>query len=354
MIYNFNAGPVHLDKQITENVSKAIQNYKGSGLSILELSHRSDEIVEVIEETKKRLYELLELKDEHHIIFMPGGASFQFYALAYNFLTDNDVAHYIDTGRWSNNAIVEAKRFGHVNIASSSAESSYNFIPSTHSIQDGKYLHFTSNNTIYGTSFKTLPDVNVPLVADMSSDILGRKFPYNEIDLIYAGAQKNLGTAGVGVVIIKDSFLKETKKNLAPMLSYKTMVDKNSLFNTPPVLPIYVLLETLRWIDKRGGIDNIYANNIQKSDVLYQVIEESKVFYCPVKNANDRSIMNVCFRCYDEKLEDRFLKYTLNKNIIGIKGHRTAGGFRASLYNCISIEQVNYLCQVIKDFEKTI
>lgn len=351
MRFNFSAGPGHLDAAITKRVSASIENYKKSGLSILELSHRSEAIASIIEESKSRLRDYLNLGHDYEIIFMAGGASFQFYALPFNFLSKNEKAYYIDTGKWSSNSIREARRFGNIDVLGSSSDKNYSYIPEFETPSPGKYLHFTSNNTIYGTSFSKIPSTQLPVAADMSSDILGRPFEYDKMDLIYAGAQKNLGTAGVAIVAIKKDFLTHAKDNLPPMLSYKTMVEKNSLFNTPPVLAIYIVLETLRWIEDFGGIDKVYLNNKVKARTLYDAIDSSKVFY-GTANKKDRSIMNVCFRCYDEKLEEEFLTFSATKGIAGIKGHRSSGGFRASLYNCIAQSYVDALIDAMKSFEQ--
>lgn len=349
MIYNFNAGPSHLDESILNGVSESIRNYNKSGLSILEYSHRSSEFEIVLETCKDLIKKFMDLKDDQEIFFMQGGASFQFYALPFNFLRSSDTVCYVDTGRWSSNAIKEAERFANVSIVGTSESSGYDHIPEIEPL-DGKYLHITSNNTIYGTQYRSVPVSNIPLVADMSSDILGRKYDYNKFDLIYAGAQKNLGTAGVSVVICKKEFLDIAKDNLPPMLSYKNMVMNNSLFNTPPVLAIYVMLETLKWIDQKGGMDVIDEINSEKATLIYSTIDKSNLFR-GIANKNDRSNMNACFTIDNEDLSNKFMKFTKDNGVVGIKGHRTAGGFRASLYNCVPLKYVEVLCDLMKDFE---
>lgn len=352
MKYNFNAGPSHLKKEILERVSESILNYADSGLSIVEISHRSKEFTEIIEECKSLVIELLELNNEFEVFFMQGGASFQFYSIPYNFLEKNEFAYYADTGRWSSKAIIEAERFGKVLIAGSSKDKEYSYIPELKTEKSGgRYLHITTNNTIYGTEFSRLPNCGFPIIADMSSDILGRKFNYSDIDLIYAGAQKNLGTAGVALVVIKKSFLNSAKDNLPPMLSFKNIVKNNSLFNTPPVLPIYILLETLRWSKEYGGIEQINKINREKAELLYNTIDNSNLYYGTAKK-EDRSIMNVCFKLKTHNLESEFIEFTSSQGIVGIKGHRSFGGIRVSLYNSISLDHVKVLTDIMKEFEQ--
>ncbi|MEX0811540.1 MAG: 3-phosphoserine/phosphohydroxythreonine transaminase [Chitinophagales bacterium] len=352
MKYNFNAGPSHLNEEILERISNSIKNFENSGLSIIELSHRSKEFESVIEECKVLLSELLGLDSDSEVFFMQGGASFQFYTLPFNFLRTNDCVYYANTGRWAEKAIVEAKRFAKVKLAGSSKSDNYSRIPELEiTNENARYLHITSNNTIYGTEYSGIPDCQIPIVADMSSDIMGRKFDYNAFDLIYAGAQKNLGTAGVAVVIAKKHFIQEAKEGLPPMLSYKNMIANNSLFNTPPVLAIYIVLETLRWSIRYGGIERIDKTNRAKAKLLYNTIDESNLYYGTARK-EDRSLMNVCFKLKDKSLENKFIDFTNSHGIIGIKGHRSFGGFRASLYNCIPLEYVKVLTDVMKEFER--
>ncbi|GLR18953.1 3-phosphoserine/phosphohydroxythreonine transaminase [Portibacter lacus] len=349
---NFYAGPAILAQEVIEEASKSALSFGDMGLSILEISHRSKEFVSVLEEAEALVRELLNVSDEYGVLFLSGGASSQFYMTAMNLLNEGDKAGYLDTGAWSSKAIKEAKLFGEIEVVASSKDKNYNYIPTGYDIpSDYKYLHLTSNNTIFGTEIFNWPETDVPFVADMSSDIFSRPLDISKFSIIYAGAQKNLGPSGVTLVIVKKDILNKVEKALPTMLKYQTHIDKDSSFNTPPVYPIYVSMLTLRWIKKNGGVAAMEKKNIEKSDLLYNEIDRNSLFEGTAAK-EDRSRMNVCFLLKDEALEAEFLKDCAAAGCVGVKGHRSVGGFRASIYNAMPKAGVQTLVDVMKKFEE--
>jgi phosphoserine aminotransferase len=353
--YNFNPGPSVLPEITLKNTAEAILNLNGSGLSIMEISHRSKDFEAILKESKELLTELLGIPAGYSILFLQGGASLQFAMIPYNFL--NKKAAYIDSGSWANKAAKEAKFFGEVQVLASSKEQNYTFIPKNYTIPaDADYFHITTNNTIYGTEMKTDITSPVPLIADASSDILSRPMDVSKYSLIYGGAQKNLGPAGVSFAILKNSMLEKITKPIPTMLNYKTHVENDSLYNTPPCVAIYSCLQTLKWLKELGGLNAIYKTNVEKANVLYNEIDRNKLFMSPLSDLEDRSIMNVVFVFKPEykELEEKFLEIAKSKGLVGIKGHRSVGGFRASIYNAMEIEGVKTLVQAMKEFENQI
>ena len=353
--HNFYAGPSILSQYTIQNTAKAIIDFADTGLSILEVSHRSKQFEAVINEASALVKELLEVPEGYSVLWLGGGASMQFCMIPFNFLKKK--ASYIDTGTWAHNAIKEAKLFGEVDVLASSEDKLYNYIPRGYEIPaDSDYFHFTSNNTIYGTEIRVDPDAPCRLIADMSSDIFSRPIDVAKYDAIYAGAQKNLAPAGVTLVIVKDDALGHVDRPIPTMLDYRTHVKKGSMFNTPPVLPIYAALQTLRYYKELGGVKVLEKMDLEKAAVLYDAIDSSKIFQGTVTNPQDRSIMNVCFVMKPEykELEGDFIDFATQRGIVGIKGHRSVGGFRASLYNALPLESVNVLVEAMNDFEKKI
>jgi phosphoserine aminotransferase len=350
--YNFYAGPSILSAYTIKNTADAILNFAGTGLSLMEVSHRGKEFVAVCDEARALVKELLDVPETHDVIFLGGGASLQFCMIPYNLLKKK--ASYLDTGTWASNAIKEAKIFGEVVVVASSKDKNYTYIPKNYTVpEDSDYFHFTTNNTIFGSEIHEIPQVNVPLVADMSSDIFSRPIDVSKYDAIYAGAQKNLAPSGVTVVIVRKDALNKADRPIPTMLNYKTHVDKESMFNTPPVVPIYAALQTLKWYKELGGVSAIQKRNIEKAGVLYDEIDRNKLFRGTVVS-EDRSLMNVCFVMNDEykELEDDFNKFVSAAGMVGLKGHRSVGGFRASLYNAMSLEGVKALVSTMQEFEK--
>lgn len=350
--HNFYAGPSILSEYTINNTADAIKDFAGTGLSILEVSHRSKEFVAVMDEAQALVKELLDVPEGYSVLFLGGGASMQFCMVPYNLLKKK--AAYIDTGTWASNAIKEAKLFGEVDVVASSKDKNYTYIPKGYVVpEDADYFHYTTNNTIYGTESRFDPDVKVPLVADMSSDIFSRPVDVSKYDVIYAGAQKNLAPAGVTIVIVKESALGNVDRAIPTMLDYRTHVKKGSMFNTPPVLPIYSALQTLKYYKELGGIKEMERRDLAKAELLYSAIDSSRMFVGTVA-PEDRSIMNVCFVMKPEyaELEKDFADFAASKGMIGIKGHRSVGGFRASLYNALPIDSVKALVETMNEFEK--
>lgn len=349
--HNFNAGPSILPRTAVENSAAAILDLKGSGLSLLEISHRSKDFQNILDETVSLFKELLQIPEGYQVIFLGGGASMQFCMIPYNFL--NKKAAYLETGVWAQKAIKEAKFFGEVNVVGSSSDKNFNYIPKGYTIPaDADYFHITTNNTIYGSEIRVDIDSPVPLIADMSSDILSRPVDISKYDLIYGGAQKNLGPAGVTFVIIKEEMLSRVERKIPTMLQYATHMKEPSLYNTPPVFAIYTCMETLRWIKGLGGVSVMEQMNLNKANLLYNAIDNSKMFVGTVEKES-RSLMNICFvmkEQYKDK-EDAFMEFAKGKGMIGIKGHRSVGGFRASTYNALPIESVQALVDAMKEFE---
>ena len=349
--YNFSAGPSMLPREVIENTAKQILDFNGIGLSLAEISHRSIDFQPVMDESVALVKELLDVPEGYSVLFLTGGASMEFCMVPYNFLIKK--AAYLNTGTWAKKAIKEAKLFGEVVEVASSADANYTYIPKGWTCpSDVDYLHVTTNNTIYGTEMRKDLDVPVRLIGDMSSDIFSRPVDVAKYDCIYAGAQKNLSMAGVTIVIVKNDALGKAPRQIPTMLNYQTHVDKGSMFNTPPVVPIYTALETLRWIKANGGVKEMDRMAREKADMLYSEIDRNKLFRGTV-NTEDRSVMNICFVMNEEyaDLEKPFLDYAVSNGMVGIKGHRSVGGFRASCYNAQTVEGVQALIKCMKDFE---
>lgn len=350
--HNFNAGPSILPREVIEQTAQAVLDFNGSGLSILEISHRSKDFQAVIDEAVALFKEVLNIPEGYSVLFLGGGASMQFCMVPYNFLGKK--AAYINTGVWAKKAIKEAKNFGEVVEVASSADTTYYYIPKGYTVPDDvDYFHYTSNNTIYGTETRIDPEVNVPLIADMSSDIFSRPIDFSKYICVYGGAQKNLAPAGVTFAIVRNDALGKVERTIPTMLNYQTHVDGGSMFNTPPVLPIYSAMLTLRWIKANGGVEEMARRAKERADLLYGEIDRNKLFRgtCAVE---DRSYMNICFVLNDEykHLEADFMAFAQERGMVGIKGHRSVGGFRASCYNAMSLESVQALVDCMKEFEK--
>ena len=351
--HNFSAGPSILPREVIENTAQAVLDFNGLGLSLLEISHRSKDFQAVLDEAVALFKELLNIPEGYSVLFVGGGASTQFCMVPYNFLEKK--AAYLNTGVWAKKAIKEAKAFGEVVEVASSAETTYNYIPKGYAIpEDADYFHVTSNNTIYGTEIRKDLDSPVPMIADMSSDIFSRPVDVSKYICIYGGAQKNLAPAGATFVIVKDEALNKVSRHIPTMLNYQTHVDGGSMFNTPPVLPIYSALQTLRWIKKEGGVEEMQRRAKKRADLLYGEIDRNKLFRATIADPEDRSYMNICFVMNDEykDLEADFLKFATERGMVGIKGHRSVGGFRASCYNAMPLESVQALVECMQEFEK--
>ena len=350
--YNFNAGPSMLPREVIENTAKQCLDFQGSGLSLMEISHRAKNFQPVVDEAEALMKELLQVPEGYSVLFLGGGASLEFCMVPYNFLVKK--AAYLNTGVWAKKAMKEAKLFGEVVEVASSADANYTFIPKDWTCPaDVDYLHITTNNTIYGTEIRKDLDVNVPIIADMSSDIMSRPVDVSKYDCIYGGAQKNLSMAGVTFVIVKNDALGKALRQIPTMLDYRTHVEKGSMFNTPPVVPIYCMLENLRWIKANGGVEAMEKRAKERAEIVYGEIDRNKLFRGTVVE-EDRSLMNICFVMNDEykELEKPFLDFATERGMVGIKGHRSVGGFRASCYNAQTIEGVNALVACMKEFEK--
>ena len=350
--HNFSAGPSILPREVIEKTAQAVLDFNGSSLSILEISHRSKDFEAVIEEARQLFKELLNVPEGYSVLFLGGGASLEFCMIPYNFLINK--AGYLNTGTWAKKAMKEAKLFGSVVEVASSADDNYTFYPKDYECPaDLDYLHITTNNTIYGTEIRQDPDVPVRLIGDMSSDIFSRPVDVAKYDCIYAGAQKNLAMAGVTLVIVKDDVLGKAPRQIPTMLDYRTHVEKGSMFNTPPVVPIYCALETLRWIKANGGVQEMDRRAIERARIVYDEIDRNKLFRGTVAE-DSRSLMNICFVMNDEykELEKPFFDFATSKGMVGIKGHRSVGGFRASTYNAQTIEGVEALVACMKEFEQ--
>lgn len=349
--HNFYAGPSILTPYTIQNTADAVLNFADTGLSLLEVSHRSKEFQAVVDEAVALTKELLQLPEGYHVLFLGGGASLQFCMVPFNLL--NKKAAYLNTGTWATNAIKEARIFGEVDVVASSEDTKFNYIPKDFTIPtDADYFHYTSNNTIYGTEIRKDPDSPIPMVCDMSSDIFSRLFDATKYDIIYAGAQKNLAPSGVTIAIVKESALGHVDRVIPTMLDYRTHIKKGSMFNTPPVLPIYSALMTLRYYKEQGGVAEMEKRDIEKAAILYDEIDRNKLFVGTVAE-EDRSIMNVCFVMKPDyaELEKEFLDFATSRGLVGIKGHRSVGGFRASLYNALPKNSVLALVDCMKEFE---
>lgn len=349
--YNFNAGPSMLPREVIEATADACLDFEGSGLSLMEISHRAKNFQPVVDKAVELVKELLDLPAGYSVVFLAGGASTEFCRVPYNFLEKK--AAYLNTGTWAKKAMKEAKLFGEVVEVASSAEDNYTYIPKNFTIPaDADYLHITTNNTIFGTEMRYDLDSPIPLIADMSSDIFSRPVDVSKYNCIYAGAQKNVSMAGVNIVIVKDEALNKVSRQIPTMLDYMTHVKNGSMFNTPPVVPIYCAMKNLEWVKKNGGVEAMAQRAKERADMLYTEIERNKLFRGTAK-AEDRSYMNICFVMNDEykELEADFLQFATERGMVGIKGHRSVGGFRASCYNAQTIEGVQALIQSMKDFE---
>lgn len=349
--FNFYSGPAILPPEVFEQAAKAVMELDQIGLSLIEISHRSKEFTAVVDEAQQLVRELTGLGDEYKVLFLQGGATMQFCMIPYNMLDDHETAAYIEIGSWSKKAIKEAKLFGKVNVVASSADKNFSYIPKGYSVPaDAKYFHITTNETIHGSQLQKIPDSPVPLIADMSSDIFSRVLDWKKFDMIYAGAQKNLGTAGATLVIMKESLLGKVKRPVPTMLDYRSHIKDNSLHNTPSTFAIYVCLLTLRWLKAQGGISAMEQRNRDKAALLYAEIERNSLFEANVA-AEDRSLMNVTWIMPDQSQEDTFAQFAKDHGCIGIKGHRSVGGFRASIYNAMPLEGVEMLINVMREFE---
>jgi phosphoserine aminotransferase len=349
--YNFNAGPSILPKETVENTIRAIENFAGSGLSLMEISHRSKDFQAVMDETVALFKELLNIPEGYSVLFLGGGASLEFCMIPYNLLEKK--AAYLNTGTWANKAQKEARLFGEVVEVASSKEANYTYIPKNYTIpSDADYFHITTNNTIFGTEIHTDLDSPVPLVADMSSDIFSRPVDVSKYGIIYGGAQKNLAPAGVTFVIVKEELLGKVSRPIPTMLDYRTHIKDGSMFNTPPVVPVYAALQTLKWLKALGGVEAMYKRNKEKATLLYDEIDRNKLFRGTTA-AEDRSLMNICFVMNDEyqSLEAEFYQFATSRGMVGIKGHRSVGGFRASTYNALPKESVAALVETMQEFE---
>lgn len=351
MIHNFNAGPSVLPKEVFEQASQAVLNFNNSGLSILEIGHRTPLFEDVMNEARSLVKELMMLDDDHEVLFLHGGATTQFMQVPMNLLNENEVAAYTETGTWAGKAIKEAKLFGHVEIVGSSKHTNYTSMPHDLSVPaTAAYLHITTNETIAGTQWHQLPyDCGVPIVADMSSDILSRMLDFNKFDLIYAGAQKNMGAAGVNLVVINKNILGKVNRTIPGILDYRNHIKEGSMLNTPPVFAVYVAMLTLRWLKEQGGVAAIEAINNKKAELIYSALEAIPFINLPIAK-EDRSKMNVVFTMDDAAKEAAFLQLCKEQGMYGVKGHRSVGGFRLSLYNALKMESVEAMLQLLQAF----
>ena len=354
-IHNFSAGPCILPQEVFEKAAQAVLNLNNSGLSILEISHRSEAFIVIMEEARSLVLELMNLEHKgYEVLFLQGGASMEFLRVPYNLLADNQLASYLDTGNWASLALKEAKTFGKAEIVATSKDQNYNYIPKNYSISEqAAYFHCTSNNTIYGTQIHEFPETNVPLVCDMSSDIFSRDIDFSKFDLIYAGAQKNMGPAGVTLVVIKKDILGKTTHSIPSILDYQKHIDAKSMYNTPAVFAIYTSLLNLQWLKNKGGIAAIELLNKEKATLLYTEIDKNRLFEGTAKK-EDRSLMNVTFVLKELGHSKKFEEICDNKGISGIIGHRSVGGYRASLYNALPIESVQVLVNAMQELQENI
>lgn len=351
VIHNFNSGPSILPKEVYEEASRAVLDFNNSGLSILEIGHRTPLFEAIMEEARALVKELMTLDPDHEVLFLHGGATTQFMQVPMNLLNENEIAVYTETGTWANKAIKEAKIFGHVEIGGSSKDTNYTSIPKNLTVtQTAAYLHITTNETIAGTQWHDIPyDRGVPLVADMSSDILSRQLDFNKFDLIYAGAQKNMGAAGVNLVVVSKNILGKVDRTIPTILDYRNHIKEKSMLNTPPVFAVYVAMLTLRWLKSKGGVQSLEKQNDAKAKLFYDTLDNLPLFKGPVAR-EDRSKMNAVFIIEDPAIEKEFLELCKKEGMYGIKGHRSVGGFRVSMYNALPIESVQAITSLMKDF----
>ncbi|MBV9963489.1 MAG: 3-phosphoserine/phosphohydroxythreonine transaminase [Parafilimonas sp.] len=351
-MYNFNSGPAVLPAEVLQQASEAVLNFNNIGLSVLEIGHRTDWFVNVLEESKSLVKELMHLDESYEVLYLHGGATTQFMQVPLNLLDEDETAAYCDNGIWGSKAIKEAKLFGNVHIACSSKDQNHTYIPKELSVpQHAKYLHYTTNNTVEGTQWHFIPEANVPLVADMSSDIFSCEFPFSKFSLIYAGAQKNAGAAGVTIVVIKKGILGKVKRTIPTILDYRNHIDAKSLLNTPPVFAIFVSLLTLRWIKKEGGLKEMEKRTHQRADLFYETLDSLSVLEGKA-DRQDRSLMNATFLAKTPELEKLFLEECKQNGMVGVKGHRSVGGLRVSMYNAMPLSSVQALCDLMKTFDE--
>ena len=350
--FNFGAGPAILPKPVFEKAAEAVLDYEGSGLSLLEISHRTDTFEEIIFDARQMVKELYGLSDDFDVLFLSGGASSQFYMVPFNLLAENGTAAYLETGRWAENAVKEAGLFGNVDIVASSKKENYSFIPKNYLLPfNATYFHITTNNTVAGTQLHQIPEIDCPIVADMSSDIFSKPLSgaIQRYGLIYAGAQKNVGAAGTTLLIVRKDLLGKTERQIPTMIDYRTHIAKESMFNTPPVFPVYVCYLTLQWV-KKHGLAYLAKNNKSKADYIYEEIDRNPLFEGNVAK-EDRSMMNVTFHCKDQNLEPAFLDLAKEWGCVGLKGHRSVGGLRASIYNAMDFTGVEILVALMRELE---
>ena len=351
--HNFSAGPCILPQEVFEKAAQAVLNLDNSGLSILEISHRSKAFIAILKEAKALVLELMQLENKgYEVLFLQGGASMEFLRVPYNLLKPNQTVAYLDTGNWASNAIKEAKNFGNVAVVASSKNENYNYIPKNYTVpEDAAYLHITSNNTIYGTQLHEFPKTKVPVVCDMSSDIFSKEIDYSYFDLIYAGAQKNMGPAGVTLIVVKNDILGKSTRSIPSILDYQKHIAAEGMYNTPPVFAIYTSLLNLKWLKSIGGLAAISEKNKAKATLIYNEIDRNPLFEGTADVA-DRSMMNVTFLLKKEELTEKFAEICESKGISGIAGHRSVGGYRASIYNAMPIESVAVLVAAMQELEK--
>lgn len=351
-MYNFNSGPSILPRQVLQQAAEAVLNFNDLGLSILEIVHRTAWFGDVLDEARSLVREFLEVDDRYEVLFLQGGATTQFMQVPMNLLDDGETAAYCDNGIWGSKAIKEARLFGNVNVVASSKDRNHSYIPKNFTVPaDAKYLHYTTNNTVEGTQWHTIPDTPVPLVADMSSDIFSRKIDFSRFSLIYAGVQKNAGAAGVTLVVVRKDILGKVKRSIPSILDYRNHIEAGSLLNTPPVFSIYVSLLTLRWIKQEGGLSEMEKRSKERAQLFYETLDSLPVF-TPLVAREDRSLMNATFTIKDPSVEKEFLEVCRQRGMVGIKGHRSVGGLRVSMYNAMPLESVEILCDLMKEFNE--
>jgi len=353
-VYNFSAGPAVLPESILKKAADEMLDYKGSGISVMEHSHRGKEFTQIIETAEASLRQIMNIPKNYKVLFLQGGASLQFAMVPLNLMNKNKKADYVHTGQWSKKAIAEAKKYGDINVVASSEEDNFSYIPELDPSKfscDADYFYIVTNNTIYGTAYKDIPDTaGVPLVADMSSNILSDEIDVSRFGIIFAGAQKNIGPAGVTIVIIREDLVGKAKDNVPALLNYKTQVDSNSLYNTPPCYSIYIAGLVFEWIKEKGGLKEIKKLNLEKASILYDYLDKSKLFRSPVQKES-RSIMNIPFVTGNKDLDGKFIKQAAVQGLKTLKGHRTVGGMRASMYNAMPMEGVKTLIKFMAEFE---
>jgi phosphoserine aminotransferase len=349
-LHNFNSGPAILPKEVLDQAAAAIHDFNNTGLSILEIGHRTSWFVDVVEEAKTTVKRLMNIGDDYEVLFLQGGATMQFMQVPLNLLDENGMAAICDNGVWGNKAVSAAKLYGPVTVVADSSDKKHTYLKKDLELPAGtSYLHITTNNTVEGTQWHQYPQVNVPLIGDMSSDVFCRPTNYGQFDLIYAGAQKNMGAAGVTMVVVKKSLLGKVNRKIPAILDYQKHIEAGSLLNTPPVFSIYVSLLTLRWIEKEGGLVEMEKRNQEKANLLYTTIDAHPAFYCPIEK-EDRSIMNAVFFLTDPTKEASFLALCKQHGMIGVKGYRTVGGIRVSMYNALPLSSVQAFCDLMNDF----